>query len=175
MPKFLIVMCIYMVYLLLFLYCGALVGCPGVSKTKTLNRGSISVVFFSCFKKFKCLGDVLDSVTPITVFHIEVPSFGRFYNLAQILIKHSIYRNGTHSETLRHARWSFINNKLLTSLETKNLKPFWRYIKSQHQDRCGVCPLLHDGQLHSDSRCKAEILNQQFCSVFTDEDTTKYA
>ena len=26
--------------------------------------------------------------------------------------------------------------------------------------------------LHSDSRRKAEILNQQFCSVFTDEDTT---
>ena len=39
-------------------------------------------------KKFKCMGDVLDSVTPITVAvgHIEVPSFGRFYNLAQILI-----------------------------------------------------------------------------------------
>ena len=39
-----------------------------------------------CFKKFKCLGDVLDSVTPITICHIEVPSFGRFCNLAQILI-----------------------------------------------------------------------------------------
>ena len=32
--------------------------------------------------------------------------------------------------------------------------------------------MMHDGQLHSDSRRKAEILNQQFCSVFTDEDTT---
>ena len=80
MPKFLIV------YLLLLLYCRALVECPGVSKNKTLNSGMISVVFFSCFKKFKCLGDVLDSVTPITICHIEVPSFGRFYNLAQILL-----------------------------------------------------------------------------------------
>ena len=34
---------------------------------------------------------------------------------------------------------------------------------------CDVLPLLHDGQLHSDSRCKAEI---QFCSFFTDEDTS---
>ena len=51
-------------------------------KTRTLNNDNTSVVFFSCFKK----GDVLDSVTPITVCNIEVPSFGRFYNLAQILI-----------------------------------------------------------------------------------------
>ena len=75
-----------MVYLLLFQYCGALVGCPDVSKNKTLNSSNTSVVFFSCLKKFKCLGDVLDSVTPITVGHIEVPTLGRFSNLAPILI-----------------------------------------------------------------------------------------
>ena len=40
-------------------------------KTK-LNSGIISVVFSSCFKKFKCLGDVFDSVTPITACHTEV-------------------------------------------------------------------------------------------------------
>ena len=78
-------------YLHIWYICWALVGCPGVSKNKTLNSGIILVVFFSCFKKFKCLGDVLDSVTPITVRHIEVPSFGRFYNLAQVLIWHSIF------------------------------------------------------------------------------------
>ena len=32
-------------------------------ETKTLNSSIISVVFFSCFKKFKCLGDVLDFVS----------------------------------------------------------------------------------------------------------------
>ena len=52
-------------------------------KTK-LNSGIISVVFFSCFKKFKCLGNVLDYVIPITVCHIEVPYFGRFYNISQL-------------------------------------------------------------------------------------------
>ena len=30
-------------------------------KAKTLNSGIISLVFFSCFKKLKCVGDVLDS------------------------------------------------------------------------------------------------------------------
>ena len=79
-------LCAYMVYLLLLLYCGALVGCLGVSKNKTLNSDIISVVFFSCFKKFKCLGDVLDSVIPIKICYIEVISFRRSYNLAQILI-----------------------------------------------------------------------------------------
>ena len=76
----------YVVCLLLLLYCGALVRCPDASKTKTLSSDNTSVVCFSCLKKFKCLGDVLNSVAPITFCHIEVPSFGRFYNLAQILI-----------------------------------------------------------------------------------------
>ena len=35
-----------------------------------------------------------------------------------------------------------------------------------------VSPLKENGQLHSDSRRKDEILNNQFCSVFTSEDTT---
>ena len=78
--------CRYVLYLLLLLYCGAHQGALMYPKTKTLNSGIISVVFFSCFKKFKCLGDVLDSVPQITICIIEVPSFGRFYNLAQILI-----------------------------------------------------------------------------------------
>ena len=47
-----------------------------------------------------------------------------------------------------------------------------RYIKSKRQDGNGVSPLKENGQLHSDSRRKAEILNNQFCSVFTSEDTT---
>ena len=100
----------------------------------------------------------------------------RLYNRAKtskrpdLWAKYKLQKRDTQ-RNLRRARWSFINDKLLTSLETRNSKPFWRYIKSQRQDRCGVSPLLHDGQLHSDSRRKAEIFNQQFCSVFTDEDT----
>ena len=61
---------------------------------------------------------------------------------------------------------------LSESLEQKNSKPLWRYIKSKRQDGNGVSPLKENGQLHSDSRRKAEILNNQFCSVFTSEDIT---
>ena len=83
MPKFLIVMC-YICYC----YCiaGHSLGTLVYLKTKTLKSGIISVVFISCFKKFKCLGDVLDSFTPIIVCNSDVPSSGPLYNLAHILI-----------------------------------------------------------------------------------------
>ena len=87
MPKFLIVMCIYGVFAkYCFCIAGHSLGALVYLKNKIFNSGNSSVFFFSCLKKFKCLGDILDSVTPITVDHIEVPSFGCFYNLAQILI-----------------------------------------------------------------------------------------
>ena len=37
-----------------------------------LSGSFISVVFFSCFKKFKCLGDVLDSVSLLSFATFEV-------------------------------------------------------------------------------------------------------
>ena len=72
--------------------------------------------------------------------------------------------------TLRKARWNYINNILSDTIETGNTKPFWRYVKSQKQERCGVSPLKQNGVLHSDSSVKARILNSQFSSVFTADD-----
>jgi hypothetical protein len=47
------------------------------------------------------------------------------------------------------------------------------YIKSKRQEPAGISPLLDkDEFLHSDSQIKAEILNHQFQSVYTKEDTT---
>ena len=45
----------------------------------------------------------------------------------------------------------------------------WRYIKSKRCDSHGVSPLKKDGLTFSDSKTKANILNEQFCSVFTQE------
>ena len=66
----------------------------------------------------------------------------------------------------------FLKNNLSESSEQKNSKPLWRYIKSKRQDGNGASPLKENGQLHSDSRRKAEILNNQFCSIFISENTT---
>ena len=71
---------------------------------------------------------------------------------------------------LKSARLDYINNILRVSLETSNSKPFWKYIKSQKQERCGVSPLKGNHELRTDSSDKACILNKQFSSVFTSDD-----
>ena len=60
---------------------------------------------------------------------------------------------------LRSARWQYIGGMLNDGLESRNHKPFWRYVKSQRQDNCGVSPLKQNGELHSDNKDKAQILN----------------
>ena len=68
---------------------------------------------------------------------------------------------------------SYISNILEESFTNKDPKPFWCYIKSRRQDNIGVSPLKHQGRLDANSKDKAELLNQQFQSVFTREDTVK--
>ena len=54
----------------------------------------------------------------------------------------------------------------------ENSKRFWSFIKGKRQEASGVSALMNeDGYLQSDSSVKAEILNKQFQSVFTREDT----
>lgn len=56
---------------------------------------------------------------------------------------------------------------------TNNSKKFWAYVKSKGQDSAGVAPLKNtDGFLQSNSAKKAEILNEQFRTAFTTEDTS---
>ena len=52
------------------------------------------------------------------------------------------------------------------------MKKFWGYIKSLKKDASGVAPLKQDGVLISDAKGKSNILNKQYASVFTEEDTT---
>ena len=80
-------------------------------------------------------------------------------------------------KNLKSARENYINNILADSLKNKDTKPFWRYVKSQRQDNCGVAPLKSptSGELFSDSLSKAKILNKQFCSVFTSDQEDPYS
>ena len=59
-----------------------------------------------------------------------------------------------------------ISNILKASLENNNTKPFWRHIKARRRDNTGVAPLINEGELHSDPGMKADLLSQQFESVF---------
>ena len=83
--------------------------------------------------------------------------------------------NGTDIEVFnvsvkqfRHAEWNNINSIIQEDLYNKNSKPFWIYVKcKKKQDNIGVSPLKQKGDLISDSKEKADILVEQFQSVFT--------
>ena len=64
---------------------------------------------------------------------------------------------------------------LQTSLEEKNTKPFYRYIKAQKNDNFGISSLKFNGLMYSDSSSKSEILNKQFQSVFTKKKHHNYS
>ena len=80
---------------------------------------------------------------------------------------------------LRKAYWDYIEQILdfekadspSTQPTHKSSKQFWSFIKSQRQENFGVAPLRENGVLVSDPQEKAEILNNQFSSVFTSENT----
>ena len=79
------------------------------------------------------------------------------------------------TSALRKARIDYINNILVDSLEAKDNKTLFRFLKSQGQENCGVSSLKHDGILHQDSKEKAEILNKKFSSAFTSDDSDTFA
>jgi hypothetical protein len=54
----------------------------------------------------------------------------------------------------------------------RSQKRFWRHIKATKKDRVGTAPLKENGLLISDAKGKAAILNRQYQSVFTREDSS---
>ena len=51
-------------------------------------------------------------------------------------------------------------------------KRFWSFIKANKKDSCSVAPLRSEGVLISDAKGKANVLNKQYCSVFTKDEPT---
>ncbi len=80
--------------------------------------------------------------------------------------QYSTHKNETR-KAIRSARWNYINKILLIGLNENNTKPFWKYAKTSKQETIGVAPFPKDGELKRDSKGKAEILIDQFKSVFT--------
>jgi len=71
----------------------------------------------------------------------------------------------------REAKLNYIEEVINNTKEGKT-KKCWNYIKSLKKYSCGVTPLKDNGSLISDSKGKVEVLNKQYSSVFTDEDTS---
>ena len=76
----------------------------------------------------------------------------------------------TCKKAFKKAEINHINNVIQKGLSENNSKPFWRYVKSRRQDSIGVSPLKKMGQLVNDGKGKAQLLVEQFQSVFTCDD-----
>ena len=50
------------------------------------------------------------------------------------------------------------------------MKEFWAFVKSKKKDQFGITALEHQGKVYNDSLSKANLLNNQFTSVFTRKD-----
>ena len=73
----------------------------------------------------------------------------------------------------RRAYWLYINDTLTEDEEDgfPSLKRFWTYIKNQRTAKIGVSPLKTNGRLITEPKAQAELLNQQFQSVFSEGKT----
>ena len=81
-------------------------------------------------------------------------------------LKHQIQRE------VRSAYWSYVEG-IIEPLDEEQpyqgMKRFWTFMKHARSDGSGIVPLRRNGLLVSDSKGKAEILNAQFESVFTQD------
>ncbi|WAQ98000.1 hypothetical protein MAR_022373 [Mya arenaria] len=98
--------------------------------------------------------------------------------LIDLSIEHRLTQWGLFKQYQRECKKVFkkaevnhINNTIQKGLEENNSKPFWRYVKSRRQDSVGVAPLKKAGRLVNNGKEKAQILVDQFKSVFTRDDS----
>ena len=74
-------------------------------------------------------------------------------------------------QLIRQSKRSF--EKAIASGSKQNPRQFWKYIRNKLRTKSGVSPLLQDkknpNSLKFDDKEEAEILQTQFCSVFTNE------
>jgi hypothetical protein len=66
----------------------------------------------------------------------------------------------------------YVNNIITEGLEKNDRKPFWGYANSKKQENIGIAPLRHKGSMTNDSKEKANILSDQFKSVFKNSTST---
>jgi len=102
----------------------------------------------------------------------------RTYNRAK---KYKHAEDWSEYKNLQHQTKSLIHqqhNQYLTNIsnpqsDDNRIKRFWHYIKGKRQDNIGIGSLKNvSGSIVTDSSEKAEILNNQFKSVFTIEYTS---
>ena len=88
---------------------------------------------------------------------------------AILLWRYQIFIDKTNGTLTVQCQYMDYINNLVDPEKDEGNKNLWRYLKSQKQDHVGVAPLKSDDKLVTDAAGKADILNRQFSSVFTQE------
>ena len=94
----------------------------------------------------------------------------RYFNRARETNKDSDREkfNKVRKKVQKATKKSYYEYVRNTCLESR--KQFWTFIKKMKTDTAGIQSLRDKGQLKSDAKSKADILNHQFESIFTVED-----
>ena len=91
-------------------------------------------------------------------------------------IKHYKETKARLQKAERQSYWNFVDNIIEVGDPEKEHQPkqkrFWSFIKSLRKDTSDVAPLKDNGRLHADPKDKADILNRQYESTWTKEDTS---
>jgi hypothetical protein len=74
------------------------------------------------------------------------------------------------SRLVKQSHSSYLNDVIGASLDT-NPKKFWSYIRTSKSESSGIPPLKFNDKLCVSDKSKTDVLNFQFHSVFTRENT----
>ena len=76
-------------------------------------------------------------------------------------------------KSLRRLYWRHVENLISDDVTnpTSSKKKFWSFIKARRTEGMGVSPLKDTGKLIANPKEQAQLLNNQFCSVFSPRDT----
>ena len=92
----------------------------------------------------------------------------RQYNKAKRSQKDEDWQRFKHlRKTVQKESKSSHSNYLNNIFQEEGSKGMWRYIKSKRKDSSGVSTLVANGKVGTEPKEKAEMLNDQFTSVFT--------
>ena len=109
----------------------------------------------------------------------EMRKKDKLHKLANRTHKNRLYEAYRHQRTkvnklIRQAHNNYINNIIGNSFKD-NPKLFWSYIKSNKVENVNIPTLIsNSGETCNSDKAKATALNNQFQSVFTDEDFSNF-
>ena len=78
------------------------------------------------------------------------------------------------NKATKEAYWSYTENLITETDSNSNNKKLWTFIKHRKTDSIDISPLKVNDTVKDTPREKAEILNAQFSSVFTKDNTSDF-